>query len=76
VRAAITTFFFPALLLSICVKGILEMLAAVSVVGARLTLGLKESKKISLEEISKEELIEAPTKEELTPAKEELAASP
>lgn len=51
------------------------MLAAVSVVGALLALGLKESKKISLEEISKEELIEAPTKEELTPAKEELAAS-
>ncbi len=60
VGAAITTFFFPALLLSIGVKGILEMLAVVSVVGALLTLGLKESKKLSLEEVSQEELVAAP----------------
>ncbi|MDG6907803.1 MAG: MFS transporter [Nitrososphaerota archaeon] len=67
--AAITTFFFPALLLSIGVKGILEMLAVVSIVGALLTLGLKESKKISLEEVSQEELVEASTKEELASSK-------
>ncbi|MDG6995451.1 MAG: MFS transporter [Nitrososphaerota archaeon] len=62
--AAITTFFFPALLLSIGVKGILEMLAVVSIVGALLTLGLKESKKISLEDVSGEELVKT-TREEL-----------
>ncbi len=61
--AAITTFFFPALLVSIGVQGILEMLAVVSVVGALLTLGLKESKNQSLEEASREELVEVPTVE-------------
>ncbi|MDG6974424.1 MAG: MFS transporter, partial [Nitrososphaerota archaeon] len=61
--AAITTFFFPALLVSIGVQGILEMLAVVSVVGALLTLGLKESKNQSLEEASREELVSVPVVE-------------
>ncbi|BBD71769.1 MFS transporter [Sulfodiicoccus acidiphilus] len=55
--AAITTFIFPELLLSIGVKGILEMLAIVSVIGAILTVILvKEPKLKNLEEASKEEL--------------------
>ena len=61
--AAITTFFFPALLVSIGVKGILEMLAVVSIVGALLTLGLKEPKNQPLEETSREELVSVPVVE-------------
>jgi len=53
--AAVTTFLFPELLLSIGVRGILEMLAIVSVVGAVITVALvKESKQKSLEEVAEE----------------------
>jgi PHS family inorganic phosphate transporter-like MFS transporter len=55
--AALTTFYFPALLLNIGVKGILEMLAVVSIVGALLTLGLKEPNKLTLEQVAREELV-------------------
>jgi len=53
--AAVTTFLFPELLLSIGVRGILEMLAILSVVGAVITVALvKESKQKSLEEVAEE----------------------
>lgn len=55
--AALTTFYFPALLLEIGVKGILEMLAILSVVGALLTLGLKEPNRLPLEQVAREELV-------------------
>ncbi|QKR00890.1 MFS transporter [Metallosphaera tengchongensis] len=60
--AAITTYLFPSLLASIGIKGILEMLAAVSVVGAVITLlTVKEPKLKSLEEASGEEVLSGPT---------------
>ncbi|BFH72762.1 MFS transporter [Sulfurisphaera javensis] len=57
--AAITTYFFPALLASIGVKDILVMLAILSIVGAILTyFFVPEPKHKSLEEVAKEELEE------------------
>ncbi|MDG6928878.1 MAG: MFS transporter [Nitrososphaerota archaeon] len=56
--AAITVFFFPSLLSSIGVTGILHMLAVVSIGGAALTLLMKrEPKNTTLEEASREELV-------------------
>ncbi|AWS00151.1 MFS transporter [Metallosphaera hakonensis] len=56
--AAITTFYFSYLLSSIGIKGVLEMLAAVSVVGAVLTLiAIKEPKLKSLEEASQDSVL-------------------
>lgn len=57
--AAVTTFFFPSLLNSVGVKGILELMAVVSFIGAVLTLGLKESRLLPLEDVSEEELVAA-----------------
>ncbi len=57
--AAITTFFFPALLSGIGVKGILELMTLVSFIGALLTLGLKEPAKVPLEDAAKEQLVPA-----------------
>lgn len=54
--AAISTLYFPFLLNSIGIKGILEMLAVLSILGAGVTLLLKEPKNSSLEEVSQEEL--------------------
>ncbi|WP_246252876.1 MFS transporter [Acidianus brierleyi] len=57
--AAITTYLFPYLLTGIGIKGVLEMLAGVSIVGALLTVFfIKEPKLKSLEEISDEETVE------------------
>lgn len=59
VGAAITTYLFPLLITTIGLKGILEMLAGVSVLGAILTLlFVKESKLKSLEEVSQEPVVE------------------
>lgn len=56
--AAITTFYFPTLLSSLGIKGILEMLAVISVVGAVLTLiAVKEPKLKSLEEVSQDSVV-------------------
>jgi Sugar (and other) transporter. len=53
--AAISTYLFPTLLATIGVKEILYMLAAISVVGAVLTLALvPETKGKTLEELGKE----------------------
>ena len=60
--AAITTYLFPTLAASIGVKGILEMLAIVSVIGAVLTwFTIPEPKHKTLEEVAREELEEATT---------------
>jgi len=59
--AAITTFYFPTLMMLMGVRGILEMLSAISVVGAIITaVFLSEPKLKSLEETSKEELVVMP----------------
>jgi len=60
--AAITTYLFPALAASIGVKGILEILAIVSVIGAVLTwFIIPEPKHKTLEEVAGEELEETTT---------------
>lgn len=59
--AAITTFYFPTLMMLMGVRGILEMLSAISVVGTIITaVFLSEPKLKSLEEASNEELIAMP----------------
>ncbi|MEM0272852.1 MAG: MFS transporter [Thermoprotei archaeon] len=55
--AAITTFLFPTLLVTMGVKNILLMLAVLSVIGALITIPLREPKNTVLEEASKEELV-------------------
>ncbi|MEM0293838.1 MAG: MFS transporter [Saccharolobus sp.] len=56
--AAITTYLFPTLLVSIGLKNILIMLAGLSILGAILTVFfIKETKNKSLEEVSEEEII-------------------
>ncbi|MCY0860008.1 MAG: MFS transporter [Sulfolobaceae archaeon] len=56
--AAITTYLFPTLTLTIGYKGILEMLAIVSIIGAVITyLFVKEPKGLPLEEVSGEKII-------------------
>jgi len=56
--AAISTFFFGELLYSIGIKGVLEMLAALSVIGAVLTIvTIKEPKLKSLEEASQDKVV-------------------
>lgn len=58
VGAAISTYLFPSLVTLIGLKGILEMLAGLSVIGAILTILLvKEPKMKSLEEISQEPIV-------------------
>ncbi len=54
--AAITTFFFVYLLSSIGLKEVLMMLAIISFVGAVLSVFLKETKNVPLEEAAGEEL--------------------
>jgi PHS family inorganic phosphate transporter-like MFS transporter len=57
--AAISTFLFPQLLSFMGVKGILEMLLLLSIVGAVMTMVLvKEGKQRSLEEVSGDVLVE------------------
>ncbi|AEB94830.1 MFS transporter [Metallosphaera cuprina] len=56
--AAISTFYFGSLLSSIGIKGILELLAVLSVIGAALTIiAIKEPKHRSLEEVSQDTVI-------------------
>ncbi|MGC8645620.1 MAG: MFS transporter [Thermoplasmata archaeon] len=54
--AAITTFFFAYLLSSIGLKEVLMMLAMVSFVGAAVSILLKETKNVPLEEAAGEEI--------------------
>jgi len=54
--AALSVFLFPSLLSSIGLKQVLLLLALVSVLGALLTLPLKEPKLVDLESASQEEL--------------------
>ncbi|BCU67655.1 MFS transporter [Sulfolobales archaeon HS-7] len=55
--AAITTYLFPLLKSDIGIKGIMEMLAAVSVIGAILTIfTIKEPKLKSLEDVSEDKI--------------------
>jgi PHS family inorganic phosphate transporter-like MFS transporter len=55
--AAITTFLFPTLLVTMGVKNIMLMLAVLSVVGALITIPLREPKQSVLEDASREELV-------------------
>ncbi|WP_338599214.1 MFS transporter [Sulfolobus tengchongensis] len=56
--AAITTYVFPSLLVSMGLKNILVMLSILSIIGAVLTIiAVKETKGKSLEEITGEEII-------------------
>ena len=55
--AAITTFLFPTLLVIMGVKNIMLMLAVLSVVGALITIPLREPKQSVLEDASREELV-------------------
>ncbi len=58
VGAAISTYLFPSLLVTIGVKDILLMLAGLSVIGALLTVAfIKEPNRKSLEEASDEEIV-------------------
>jgi len=52
--AALTTFYFSYLLLQYGLKEVLIGLAIVSLIGGLLSFGLKETKNISLEEITEE----------------------
>jgi PHS family inorganic phosphate transporter-like MFS transporter len=56
--AAITTFLFPTLLVTIGVKDIMIMLAILSIVGALITIPLREPNQRVLEDASKEEFVE------------------
>ncbi len=56
--AAITTFFFAALALSVGIKPLLILLAVTSVIGGVLSLFLKETKNLTLEEASGDNLVE------------------
>ena len=58
--AAITTFLFPLLLLTVGLKEILFMLAAFSVIGAAFSIFLKETKKLSLEDAFQDRIVIAP----------------
>ncbi|ARM75633.1 MFS transporter [Acidianus manzaensis] len=59
VGAVISTYLFPSLEASIGLKGILEMLAVLSIIGAILTIAfIREPKLKSLEEVSQEPLVE------------------
>ncbi|MGC8558000.1 MAG: MFS transporter [Nitrososphaeria archaeon] len=61
--AAITTFYFPTLMMLMGVRGILEMLSIISIVGSIITaVFLSEPKLKSLEEASNEELIAIPVR--------------
>jgi Sugar (and other) transporter. len=55
--AAITSFLFPTLLVTMGVKNIMLMLAVLSVVGALITIPLREPKRSVLEDASREELV-------------------
>jgi len=55
--AAITSFLFPTLLVTMGVKNIMLMLAVLSVVGALITIPLREPKQSVLEDASREELV-------------------
>ena len=57
VGAAITTFTFAALSTSIGIKPLLLLLAGTSVIGGVLSLFLKETKNMSLEETSNEKMV-------------------
>jgi len=54
--AAMTVFLFPTLLATIGVKDIMVLLAALSAMGALVTLPLREPKQVVLEDASKEVL--------------------
>jgi PHS family inorganic phosphate transporter-like MFS transporter len=58
VGAAVTTFAFAALSASIGIKPLLIILAVTSLAGAGLSLLLKETKNLSLEEASEDRLVE------------------
>ncbi len=58
VGAAITTFFFVFLLDSIGLREVLIMLAAFSAIGAALSIFLKETNQLSLEDASRDKLAE------------------
>jgi PHS family inorganic phosphate transporter-like MFS transporter len=54
--AAITTFLFPTLLVTMGVRNIMVLLAVVSVIGALVTIPLREPKLATLESSAREEL--------------------
>jgi PHS family inorganic phosphate transporter-like MFS transporter len=58
IGAAITTFFFVDLLASVGLREVLFLLAGVSVVGALLSIFLKETKHLSLEDASSDRIVE------------------
>ncbi len=54
--AAITTFFFPFLLITVGLREIMIMLAVISLAGALLSVFLRETKGIPLEEAAREQV--------------------